>query len=118
MRRNAVFLVVAALLSSLLLIAASCGESRKESAEEGMDLRMEEAKKEAWKAIEEAEILLQGAEPGTDLSDARELLDQARDLYGRAATPEQLTGKGGSVMELVEKAQRSAREAIQARSGR
>ena len=78
---------------------------------------MEEAKKEAWKAIEQAEILLQGAEPGTDLSDARELLDQARNLYGRAETLEQFIGKEGSVIVLVEEAQRSAREAIQARSG-
>gem|GEM_PF-3561636 len=114
MSRHTVLPVLLAL--SLLLTASSCGTGREEGAGERGDPRMDQARKEAWKAIEEAEVLLQGAEPGTDLSDARELLDQARDLYGRAATPEQLTGEDGSVLELVEEAKRSAREAMQARS--
>lgn len=115
MRGKTILMVL--VLLSLIPITASCGAGREDGAGEGGDPRMEEARKEAWKAIEEAEVLLQGAKPGTDLSDARELLDQARDLYGRAATPEQLTGEDGSVLELVEEAKRSAREAMQSRSG-
>ncbi len=100
--------LIGVLLVSSLFLAASCGK-----AEEGQPT-LEEAKAQAAEAIESAEILLQGAAPGTDLSDARELLDQASDLYGRARTVEEFVGPEGSVLALVEEASRRIRQAMEA----
>jgi|YNPBryBLVA2012_1023415.scaffolds.fasta_scaffold42468_2 hypothetical protein len=106
---------LAALLVLLSLALGSCGGGKEAGGKAGPeDEAMREAREEAWKAVQEAELLMQGAEPGTDLSDARELLDQARALYEKADSPEQLTGKQGSVLSLAEEAKRAAREAMEA----
>ncbi len=105
------------LMIPLLFLAPSCGKAQEGEGPPKEDQLLQEARREASKAIEDAELQLQGAPPGTDLSDARELLDQARALFDQAASTEQLTGKGGSVLELVEEAKRSARAAMEARGG-
>jgi hypothetical protein len=100
------------LLLLLVLLAISglqCGGEKPET-----KLTLEEAKKQALEAMESAEIMLQGARPGTDLSDARELLDQAQQLYDRASTVEELVGEEDSVLQLVEEAKRRARRAMEA----
>ncbi len=75
---------------------------------------LDEAKAQAAEAIESAEILLQGAKPGTDLSDARELLDQAQAAYGKATSVDEYIGPEHSVLFLVEEAKRRARQAMEA----
>lgn len=92
-----------------LVFAASCGKGQEE-----VQPTLEEAKTQAKEAIESAEILLQGARSGTDLSDARELLDQARTLYGKAAGVEDFIGPDRSVLLLVEEAKRRALQAMEA----
>ncbi len=114
MKRSACAL--AALLLLLPFALGSCGEGKSGAGgAETVDELLQESRRQAWKAVEEAELLLQGAEPGTDLSDARELLDQARALYESARTSEELTGDGESVLTLVEEAKRRARQAMEAR---
>lgn len=108
---NKTYPVIAAafLLVSALFFAASCGNSR-----EPAQMTLEEAKVQAAEALESAEILLQGAKPGTDLSDARELLDQAQAAYGKATSVEEYNGPEHSVTSLVEEAKRRARQAMEA----
>jgi hypothetical protein len=100
---------LALMLALLLVFAVSCGDGQEEA-----QPSLEEAKAQAKEAIDSAEILLQGATPGTDLSDARELLDQARDLYVRAMVAEDYVGPDRSVLTLVEEAKGKARQAMEA----
>lgn len=102
-------LVLTVFLVMLLAFAVSCGGSQEES-----QPSLEEAKVQAKDAIDSAEILMQGARPGTDLSDARELLDQAGELYSRANTLEEYVGPDRSVLVLVEEAKTKARQAMEA----
>jgi hypothetical protein len=102
-------IAVTFLLVSALFLAASCGKPQ-----EPAQITLDEAKVRAAEAIESAEILLQGAKPGTDLSDARELLDQAQAAYAKATTVEEFIGPEHSVLLLVEEAKRRARQAMEA----
>lgn len=97
------------LLVSALFLAASCGK-----AQEPDQPTLDEAKAQAAEALESAEILLQGAKPGTDLSDARELLDQAQVAFGKATSVDEYIGPEHSVLSLVEEAKRRARQAMEA----
>ncbi len=109
MREKCAVTLLVLALALLPAFAVSCGGK-----EEAAQPSLEDARLQAGEAIDSAEILLQGARPGTDLSDARELLDQARALYARAAAVEDYVGPGRSVLTLAEEAKGRARKAMEA----
>jgi hypothetical protein len=109
MRKTCAVTLLVLALALLPAFAVSCGEKQEEA-----QPSLEDARVQAGEAIDSAEILLQGARPGTDLSDARELLDQARALYDQAAAVEDYVGPERSVLTLVEEAKSKARKAMEA----